>query len=67
MMISAFLIQQEGAERWMRSPAARRRGGGGGGVIPAGLRLSTTGMYLLEELENRELARGRVSLGALFL
>ena len=51
----------------MRSPAARWRGGGDGGVIPAGLRLSTTGIYLVEELENRELARGRVFLGALFL
>ena len=51
----------------MSSPAARRRGDDGSGTIPAGLRLSTTGIYLVEELENRELARGRVSLGALFL
>ena len=50
----------------MRSPAARwRGGGGGGGVIPVGLHLSTTGIYLVEELENRELARGRVFWGSI--
>ena len=49
----------------MRSPAARRRGGGDGGVIPAGLRLSTIGIYLVEELENRELACGRVFGGSI--
>ena len=47
----------------MTSPAARRHGGGGGGTIPAGLRLSTVGIYLVEELGNRKLARGLVSLG----
>ena len=51
----------------MSSPAAQRDGGGGGGTIPAGLRLSTVGIYLVEELGNRELARGLVSLGPLFL
>ena len=64
MTISAFLIQQEGAERWMRSPASRRRGGGGG-VIPVGLRLITNEIYLVEELENRELARVRVFWGSI--
>ena len=48
----------------MRSLAARWRGGGGG-VIPAGLHLSTTGIYLVEELENRELARGRIFGGSI--
>jgi len=49
----------------MSSPAARRRGGGGGGTIPAGLRLSTVGIYLVEELGNRELARGLVIWGSI--
>ena len=49
----------------MRSPAARRRGGGDGGVIPAGLHLSTTEIYLVEELGNRELARGLVIWGSI--
>ena len=49
----------------MRSPVAQRRGGGDGGVIPAGLRLSTTGIYLVEELENRELAGGRGFWGSI--
>ena len=66
-MISSFLIQQEGVEREMSSLAVRRRGGGGGGTILAGLRLSIVGIYLVEKLGNRELARGLVSLGPLFL
>ena len=48
----------------MSSPAARRHGGGGG-IIPAALRLSTIGIYLVEELENRELARGHGFWGSI--
>ena len=60
MTITAFLIQQEGAERWMISLVARWRGGGGGGTIPAGLRLSTA-----EKLSRGEtdLERGEGSRG----
>ena len=42
----------------MSSLVVRWHGGGGGGTIPAGLPLSTVRIYLVEELGNRELARG---------